>query len=138
MKPSGTGETVSMREIEQKFEVPEDFELPSFDTLLGVAKVSAPVEHNLDAVYYDTPDLRLAASNLVLRRRAGGDDAGWHLKESVGDGERLETHAPLGAVGDGVPEELARLVRSRARRRSLVPIAKLESRRVLHRLRRCG
>ena len=134
MKPSGTGETVSMREIEQKFEVPEDFELPSFDTVLGVAKVSAPVEHNLDAIYYDTPDLRLAASNLVLRRRAGGDDAGWHLKESVGDGERLETHAPLGAVGDGVPEELARLVRSRARRRSLVPIAKLESRRVLHRL----
>ena len=47
--------------------------------------------------YYDTADLRLAASNLALRRRAGGDDAGWHLKESVGDGERLETHAPLGA-----------------------------------------
>ena len=92
-----------MREIEQKFEVPDDFELPSFDTVRGVAKVSAPVEHNLDAVYYDTPDLRLAASNVVLRRRAGGDDAGWHLKESVAVGERIETHAPLGTPGAGVP-----------------------------------
>ena len=134
MKRSGTGETVSMREIEQKFEVPGDFELPSFDSVRGVAKVSAPVEHDLDAVYYDTADLRLAASNVVLRRRAGGDDAGWHLKESVAVGERIETHAPLGAPGADVPEELARLVRSRTRRRNLVPIAKLESRRVLHRL----
>ena len=107
-----------MREIEQKFSVADDFELPSFETLSGVAKVSAPVEHDLDATYYDTADLRLAASNVVLRRRAGGDDAGWHLKESVGKGERLETHAPLGAAGGGVPEELAALVRSRARRRA--------------------
>ena len=123
-----------MREIEQKFDVSEDFELPSFDTISGVAKVNAPVEHDLDATYYDTADLRLATSKLALRRRSGGDDAGWHLKESAGDGERLETHAPLGAAGDGVPEELARLVRSRARRRQLVPIAKLENRRTVRRL----
>ena len=130
MKPSGTGETVSMREIEQKFEVADDFELPSFDTVRGVAKVSAPVEHDLDATYYDTADLRLAASNLVLRRRAGGDDAGWHLKESVGDGERLETHAPLGAAATASrrswPVSSARGLAGA----SLVPIAKLESRRI--------
>ena len=38
----------------------------------------------LEAVYYDTPNLRLLAEGVTLRRRTGGEDAGWHLKLPVG------------------------------------------------------
>ncbi len=121
-----------MREIEQKFELADDAELPTLDQLDGVAAVGAPVVHELHATYYDTPDGRLAAGGVALRRRHGGDDEGWHLKESVGRDERLETHAPLGSTGEGVPESLAALVRSRSRRRGLAPIATVENRRTVH------
>ena len=121
-----------MREIEQKFELADDDELPALDRLDGVAAVGPPVVHELHATYYDTPDGRLAAGGVALRRRHGGDDEGWHLKESVGRDERLETHAPLGAPGDGVPEALAALVRSRTRRRGLAPIATIENHRTVH------
>ena len=124
-----------MREIEQKFELADEAELPSLDAARRRRRRSAHRwSTTCDATYYDTPDLRLAAGGVALRRRHGGDDEGWHLKESVGDDERLETHAPLGAGRDGVPEALAALVRSRARRRGLVPIATLENRRTVHRL----
>lgn len=121
-----------MREIEQKFELADDAELPTLDQLDGVAAAGPPDVHELHATYYDTPDGRLAAGGVALRRRRGGDDEGWHLKESVGKDERLETHAPLGGPGDGVPEALAALVRSRTRRRGLVPIARIESHRTVH------
>ncbi|CAM5658801.1 hypothetical protein SMICM304S_11390 [Streptomyces microflavus] len=49
----------------------------------------------LDAVYYDTADLRLAADSLTLRRRTGGADEGWHLKFPVATGIRDELHEPL-------------------------------------------
>jgi CHAD domain-containing protein len=68
---------------------------------------------------------------VALRRRRGGADEGWHLKQSVGIDERLETQAPLGAPGDDVPEELAVLVRSRTRRRGVVPIATLMTERTV-------
>ncbi|CAN5851730.1 CYTH and CHAD domain-containing protein [soil metagenome] len=121
-------------EIELKFEFGEDGELPSFEGLDGVVAVSEPVVHELRATYYDTADGRLAAGGLALRRRRGGDDEGWHLKESVDANHRLETHAPLGAGRRGVPAELAALVRSRTRRRKLVPVATVESRRIVRRL----
>jgi hypothetical protein len=34
----------------------------------------------LEAVYYDAPDLRQLFEGVTLRRRTGGEDAGWHLK----------------------------------------------------------
>ena len=46
----------------------------------GVAACSRPGEQLLDAVYYDTADLRLMRAGVTLRRRTGGEDAGWHLK----------------------------------------------------------
>jgi inorganic triphosphatase YgiF len=36
-------------------------------------------EQTLEAVYYDTKDLRLARAGVTVRRRPGADDAGWHL-----------------------------------------------------------
>ena len=49
-----------------------------------------PEEQTLEAVYFDTEDLRLARAGVTLRRRRGGDDAGWHLKLPAGGDSRDE------------------------------------------------
>jgi inorganic triphosphatase YgiF len=51
-----------------------------------VAGTSGPDEEQLEAEYYDTDDLRLISAGITLRRRRGGDDAGWHLKLPLGAG----------------------------------------------------
>src|SRR4051812_26752578 len=96
----------SVAEIERKFEPGPGFRMPGLADLPGVARVSDPVVHELDASYFDTPDLRLAANRITLRRRTGGDDASWHLKLPRGDGDRDEVHAPLGRATKTVPAEL--------------------------------
>ena len=67
------------REVETKYDVTSDTVLPDLAGLPGVARLSDPVMHLLDATYYDTPDLRLVTAGITLRRRSGGDDEGWHL-----------------------------------------------------------
>jgi inorganic triphosphatase YgiF len=66
------------REIERKYESDESG-LPDLTGVAGVVSVIDKGVVSLDAVYYDTADERLAAASLTLRRRTGGDDAGWHL-----------------------------------------------------------
>jgi Uncharacterized conserved protein len=73
-------------EIEQKFDVDEDFERPDFGALPGVT-AAAPVVYRLAATYFDTPGDRLAANKITLRRRTGGTDEGWHLKLPAADGQ---------------------------------------------------
>lgn len=114
---------VTKREIERKYESDESG-LPDLTGVAGVATVVDKGVAELDAVYYDTPDERLAASAITLRRRTGGDDAGWHLKFPVSSGVRDEIHAPL---SDTLPRALARLVRSRVRDVELVPLVRLRS-----------
>lgn len=121
----------SKREIERKYEAAPETRPPD---LTGAAGISAVVHRGvseLDAVYYDTPDLRLAADSLTLRRRTGGDDAGWHLKFPVAPGIRDELRAPL---TDTLPEGLAGLVRSRIRGSEPVPVVRLLSTRDVHHL----
>ncbi|MGW2546847.1 CYTH domain-containing protein [Kitasatospora sp. NPDC001574] len=72
--------------------------LRRFEDLPGVARVVPGEPHDLDAVYYDTPDLRLLRRRITLRRRAGGQDAGWHLKLPR-DGDTREEIAEPGALG---------------------------------------
>lgn len=122
-------------EIEQKYDVGDAAPLPPLDDLPGVGRVEPAVEHQLEATYFDTEDLRLASRHITLRRRTGGDDAGWHLKLPSTTDERHEVREPLGKQTDGVPEPLLRLVRVHTRERALVPIARLSTRRVVHRLR---
>ncbi|MGW2558874.1 CYTH and CHAD domain-containing protein [Streptomyces sp. NPDC001514] len=112
------------REIERKYEANTGTELPD---LTGVAGVTAVVDQGvteLDATYYDTPEMRLAADGITLRRRTGGDDEGWHLKFPVSAGIRDEIRAPL---DDTLPRTLTGLVRSRTRDAELVPVVRLLS-----------
>ncbi|MDX3519103.1 CYTH and CHAD domain-containing protein [Streptomyces scabiei] len=111
------------REIERKYESDESG-LPDLTGVTGVATVVDQGVAELDAVYYDTPDERLAAAAITLRRRTGGSDAGWHLKLPVSAGVRDEIRAPL---SDTLPDELAGLVRSRVRGAELVPLVRLLS-----------
>ena len=63
-------------EIERKFDVDATFVLPGLTDLPGVAEVREPVEHALEAAYYDTADLRLARARVTLRRRTGAPTPG--------------------------------------------------------------
>jgi CHAD domain-containing protein len=83
-------------EIERKYDVGEAFVLPDLAGVPGVVSVAEPVEHTLEATYYDTADLRLARARVTLRRRTGGTDAGWHVKLPASAGARRELRSPLG------------------------------------------
>ena len=63
-----------------------------------------------------------------MRRRTGGDDAGWHLKLPVDADTRREIQRPLG-TDDTVPAELRALVRVHTRDAPLEPMATITTRR---------
>src|SRR5829696_2942959 len=69
-----------MLERERKYDADPDLVLPDLTGIHGVARVTEPQEHLLEATYFDTPDHRLAAVGVTVRRRTGGEDEGWHLK----------------------------------------------------------
>lgn len=120
-------------EVERKYVLPAaNSELPDLRDGSGVAEVRVLPDEALEALYHDTADLRLARSRATLRRRTGGRDAGWHLKLPSSGDRRLEIGAPL--AGDGVPGELAVLVRSRSRGAELVPVARVHTARAVRQL----
>ena len=137
-----------VREVERKYD-PAAGATVALDAVrtmtgrAGVAAVSQQDDQLLDAVYYDTADLRLIGAGITLRRRTGGGDAGWHLKLPAGADTRDEIRLPLAAPGgeraatpharaDAVPEELAALVRAYTRGSALAPVVRIQtSRRVL-------
>lgn len=121
-------------EIESKYDVDESASLPALHELPGVASVAQPVELDLEAVYYDTDALDLAANKVTLRRRTGGEDDGWHVKLPVSAGERLEIRQPLGRSTRKVPVSVVRTVRVHARDHELVPVVTLNTKRVVHKL----
>jgi hypothetical protein len=119
-------------EIERKFDVNPTTPLPPLHDLPGVTHVGPPVEHHLDALYFDTADLTLAGRRITLRRRTGGDDPGWHLKLPVAVDERQEMREPVGEDPDVIPEEILDLVRVYLRGRPLLPVVRLRTLRVVH------
>jgi inorganic triphosphatase YgiF len=120
-------------EIEQKYDAGPDFELPDLGTLPGYS-VTGPQTFHLAATYFDTDDLRLAANNVTLRRRTGGEDDAWHLKLPVRPGTRRERHLPLSAGTDTVPEEMQAMVAEFTEGRPLRPIVQLNTVRVIRHL----
>ncbi len=120
-----------MAEVERKFEATTSDAVVSLDpgVALGCAVPAEPQERLLEAVYYDTPDLRLLAEGVTLRRRTGGGDAGWHLKLPVAADRREEVRLPLTRVRAHPPAELACLVRGFARGSPVGPVAELRTHR---------
>jgi CHAD domain-containing protein len=117
-------------EIERKFDVEPGFALPDLTDVDGVAAADAPVEHDLEAVYHDTGDLRLARARVTLRRRTGGADAGWHLKLPASAGARQEVHEPLGRTVKTPPRPLRDLVLGITRGAPTAPVTTLRTRRL--------
>src|SRR4051794_10671375 len=121
-------------EIERKFEVDESFVLPGLGELPGVAEVAEPVEHVLEAAYYDTADLRLARARVTLRRRTGGTDAGWHVKLPAA-GARRELHSPVGRAARTPPKAVLEPLLGIVRRAPAGQVAQLRTRRQVTELR---
>src|SRR4051812_3577008 len=131
-------------EVEKKYDADDDFELPPLVQLTagtnGHRGAVAPVaegellQQRLGATYFDTADLRLATAGLTLRRRTGGEDAGWHLKVPAGKGARSEVHVPLGRGTRTVPAPLQQMVWARTLGAALRPVAEIMTDRSVRRL----
>jgi CHAD domain-containing protein len=122
------------REIEDKYDVDMDRPVPRLDEVPGVASVDDPVEYELEATYFDTPGLALTAAAVTLRRRTGGEDAGWHLKLPTPEG-RLEVRVPLARATRTVPKQLRTTVLGLVRDEPMSPIATVRTRRTVYRMR---
>jgi inorganic triphosphatase YgiF len=129
-----SGGGITHLETERKFDAGPALVLPDFTGLPGVAAVSAATTQRLTAVYFDTAGLRLAAARITLRRRTGGQDAGWHLKLPVGGDTRREVRLPPGRAAGPVPAELAGLVAPWTRGEALRPVARLKTTRLVRHL----
>ncbi|MET7987446.1 CYTH and CHAD domain-containing protein [Streptomyces sp. NPDC005281] len=124
----------STRETERTYAVP-DADISWLPALAGASRIASVADQGvqeLDAVYYDSSDLRLTRSHASLRRRTGGTDAGWHLKLPLPGDSREEIQAPLGAKD--APEELRDLTLSRTRGAALRPVMRIRSSHSLHHL----
>ncbi|GAC1452486.1 MAG: CYTH and CHAD domain-containing protein [Pseudarthrobacter sp.] len=118
-------------EAEHKYAADAATPLPELLEIPGVERVAEPVLHHLEAVYFDTPALTLAARGITLRRRTGGTVHGWHLKLPAGPDQWLELHAPLGQP-ETVPEELTDHLYAYTRGDDLGPVARLTTQRTTH------
>ena len=121
-------------ETERKYDVDAGFVMPDLAGAGGSASMAPPDVQLLEATYFDTDDLRLIAAHITLRRRTGGDDAGWHIKLPVGGDTRREVHFPLGPPARVVPGEIAAEVAHWSGGAPLRPVARLETRRTVRRL----
>ncbi len=111
-------------ETEQKFDVDDSAPVPAFLDVPGIDRVEGPELDSLEAVYFDTAALDLAARGMTLRRSTGGSDAGWHLKVPEGPDRKRDFHAPTG-LEDAVPPALLDELRVHLRGHELVPLARI-------------
>jgi CHAD domain-containing protein len=121
-------------EIERKYDVPDQAIVPSLHEIGGISIVEAPETLLLEATYFDTADLALASAGITLRRRTGGEDAGWHLKLPVSAQERKEVRVSLDDEPDTVPTILLDLVRVHVRDHPVQPVTLIRTRRLVHHL----
>lgn len=118
-------------EVETKFSVSESTQIPQLEAIAEVDHIDRTEIHQLSAVYFDTVDLRLTRAKITLRRRTGGNDAGWHIKFPGTIGRR-EVQAPLdgeGATETLPPRELLGHIRALIQGRELTPIAQVDNER---------
>ncbi len=120
-------------EREVKLGVWPGYALPDLSGALDGIRVGESEEQRLDAVYYDTSDLRLLRRGVTLRFRRGGQPNGlWTAKlptaaPAVGMARR---EATVSAQGDAIPQSLVDLVRGWALGSRLSAVARLRTRRL--------
>lgn len=129
-----TGKPRAFEEVERKYETTGETRFPSLSGFPGVAGESIVDNFSLSALYYDTEDHRLLDSAITLRRREGGDDAGWHLKLPVSEDSRTELHLPEGDGTEEVPSALTGLLAAVTGGAELTPLALVGTDRERHRL----
>jgi CHAD domain-containing protein len=133
-----------VREVERKYVADEAVELPSLTELMAggngsrdpqIAHVveGEPVRQRLAATYFDTAALDLARSGLTLRRRTGGEDAGWDLQVPSGPDARSELRHPLGRGARTVPAALRKMVWAQTLGAELRPVAEITTDRTVRR-----
>ncbi|GGE96252.1 CYTH and CHAD domain-containing protein [Mycetocola zhadangensis] len=118
----------SQTEIERKYDVDRQVQLPDLTGVAGIASVEVHDPVTLEAVYYDTATCDLARRRVIIRRREGGGDAGWHIKKPAAEG-RTELHWPVGEDTGVVPDAVLEPVRAVVRDRELTPLARIVTRR---------
>ncbi len=126
----------SNREREVKLDAPLSLELPEFTAIVaGVVATRLPVA-KLEAIYFDTADLRLMRWGVTLRHRhdtvgGAGAESAWTVKlPDKADGVALvRTELSWPGPYGPVPAEVASLVRALARGGRLEPVATLVSER---------
>ncbi|RZL83757.1 MAG: CYTH and CHAD domain-containing protein [Rhodococcus sp. (in: high G+C Gram-positive bacteria)] len=126
----------SVSEVERKYEATSEQQLPALSGLPGVDGEPRRDTVQLSALYYDTGELLLLRAGITLRRREGGDDAGWHLKIPAGADERteLQLEPDAGHPATEVPREFAELLTAVTRGAALNPVALISTDRERQRL----
>ena len=118
-----------MIEREIKLAADVGMSLPDFSEVLPGAEVGPVSVLHLDAVYYDTPTLSLARSNITLRSRTGEPGPIWTLKlPTPSDGDAFTRHEftfdePVGPV----PTDARLAVRAHVRSQALAPVVRLHT-----------
>ena len=117
-------------ETEVKMGAWAGFELPVLDGLLDEVDCIPRPPRTLMAVYYDTPDLRLARWGVTVRHRSGDGD-GWTVKLPEGDDGPALVRRELHFDGDAetMPDGASALVLAYARGTPLVPVARIRTER---------
>ncbi|KAA9153172.1 CYTH and CHAD domain-containing protein [Amycolatopsis acidicola] len=118
-------------ERERKFELDPGRAVPDLSGVGPIVTQRSPELATLEAVYYDTEDCRLLKAGVTLRRRAGGGDAGWHLKVPAGKDTREEYQLPL---SDELPAELRERMEPYAKGARITEIARLKTERYTYEL----
>jgi inorganic triphosphatase YgiF len=121
------------REVETKFDVPPDFEVPDLLAFAGDGGREEVDVVQLASTYLDTSAHDLLRFRLTLRRRIGDADQGWQLKVP-GDGARTELHWPEADSVEDLPDEARALLTPFLGSDVVRPVARLEVSRTRHRL----
>jgi CHAD domain-containing protein len=120
-------------EVERKYLVDDRAVVPLVGGPPG-SRWDGAAQVELEAVYFDTPGLDLLRRGITLRRRTGGEDAGWHVKLPRSSGVKTELRRPLGRSRRTVPDDIADQVRAVVRDRPLGPVATITTDRTEYRL----
>lgn len=119
-------------EREVKLSVWPGYTVPDLSGLIDETQVGSSEEQQLDAIYYDTRDLRLLRRGVTLRFRRGEQPGDvWTAKLPADTPAIGQAGAEITLPGDSdtIPEPLADTVRSWALGAELAPVARLRTRR---------